>query len=331
MIHQRTLGRTGLLVSNVGLGTAALGYVYGIGPRSLLSDKEAIRFIKEAVDTGINFIDTAKAYDLAEGRVGKSGVAHKPGVVVSTKCGHVLDRGESITSRELVAGLRSEVETSLSILGLDRIDLVQVHGGTPERIRDGSIIEAMNTLKKEGKILWVGIATRGVETPLAAIESGFFDVLQLAYSIIDQRMVPVLREASKHNVGVIARSVFLKGVLTNRSKYISPSLPQLMGLSDKAREIARQSDMSLSEIALRFALSNSAVGTALVGTTRLDHLQAAISAAAAGTLPNKVLADLRELALDDVSQVDPRFWPGDMVADTQKGRKILHIYDPKKH
>jgi aryl-alcohol dehydrogenase-like predicted oxidoreductase len=318
-------------MSEIGLGTAALGYVYGIGPRELLPEDKAIRFIQEAVDLGITFIDTAKMYGVAEERVGKSGVAKKPGVIVSTKCGHVLDRGDAISDKELAAGLRQEVEESLRTLKLDCIELIQVHGGTPERIRDGSIIRAMQTLKDEGKVRFVGIATRGVDTPLAAIESGFFDVLQMAYSIIDQRVRDVAEMAHEHRIGVINRSVFLKGVLSSRSKFISLSLPALKERAERAAAIAKQAGLDVSALALRFALSNPAISTVLVGTTNTDHLRAAIDAARAGTLPNNVLVELQKLSLDDVSQVDPRFWPADMVADTQGGKKITHAYDPDIH
>ena len=203
-LKKRVLGRTGLSVSEIGLGTTEIGYVYGIGPRDLPEEDEAVAFLKRVVELGVTFIDTGHFYGAAEERIGKSGIAKLPGVLVSTKCGHVLDRGEAISDEELARQMREEVEESLRKLQLDVIPLVQVHGGTVERIRDGSIIRGMQKLKEQGKVKFVGISTRGEEAPLAAIESGFFDVLQLAHSILDQRMAKrVFAEAKKNNIGII--------------------------------------------------------------------------------------------------------------------------------
>ncbi len=324
-LKQRTLGRTGLKVSEVGLGTTVIGYVYGIGPRDLPPEDEVLKFLHDVVDRGVTFIDTGSFYGVAEERIGKSGVAKMPGVIVSTKCGHVLDKGEVISDADLAKEMRKNVEDSLLKLGLDHLELVQVHGGTAERIKDGSIIGAMQKLKDEGKVRFVGISTRGEEAPLAAIESGFFDVLQLAHSILDQRMTKrVITEAKKHNIGIINRSALLKGALTPAAEYLSPVLAPLKKNSDTAKKIAADLGTDLSSLALRFALSDDAISTVLVGTNKLRHVESALAAAAAGPLPEDVLAELRILAIDDPMQVDPKNWPADMVADTKDGKKVPH-------
>lgn len=113
MIPQRILGRTELTVSALGLGTTEIGYVYGIGDRNMPSEKEAINLLHRAVDLGITFIDTGHFYGAAEERIGASGIAKRDSIIVSTKCGHVLDRGEDITEEELASQFRNEVEQSL--------------------------------------------------------------------------------------------------------------------------------------------------------------------------------------------------------------------------
>lgn len=323
-LKQRTLGRTGLKVSEIGLGTTTIGYIYGIGPRELPPEDEVITFLHEVVERGVTFIDTGSFYGVAEERIGKSGIAKLPNVMVSTKCGHVLDRAEAITDKELAKTMRNDVEASLQRLGLDHLELVQVHGGTAERIRDGSIIQATQKLKDAGLVRFVGISTRGEEAPLAAIESGFFDVLQLAHSILDQRMSKrVFAEAKKHNIGIINRSALLKGALTPAAEYLSPVLAPLKKNSNAAKRIAERLGIDLPTLALRFVLSND-VSTVLVGTNKLKHIESALAAAAAGPLPQDILDELHVLAIDDPMQVETKNWPSSMVADTKDGKKVPH-------
>ena len=237
----------------------------------------------------------------------------------------MLDRAEAITDKDLAKIMRNDVEASLQKLGLDHLELVQVHGGTAERIKDGSIIGAMQKLKDEGKVRFVGISTRGEEAPLSAIESGFFDVLQLAHSILDQRMTKrVFAEARKRNIGIINRSALLKGALTPAAEHLAPVLSPLKKNSDAAKKIAECLGIDLSTLALRFALSNDAISTVLVGTNKFKHIESALRAAADGPLPEDILKELSALAIDDPLQVDPKNWPADMVADTKDGKKVPH-------
>lgn len=323
-MQEKVLGKTGIRVSVIGLGTTEIGYIYGIGPRNLPDEKEVIQFLHRVVGLGITFIDTGHFYGSAEERIGKSGVARLPGITVSTKCGHVLDREEDVSATELQRAMREEVEESLKKLKINSIPLVQIHGGSAEQIKSGVIQEVMTKLKDEGKVKHVGISTRGEEAPFAAIESGFFETLQLAHSILDQRMVSrVFAAAKEKNVGIINRSVLLKGVLTPAAKYLAPSLTTLRRNSKRASEIAGGLGTDLPSLSIRFALSNSAVDVVLVGSNKLKNVEAAVKAAESGPLPEDVLRELRGLAVEDINQVDPRFWPVESVADS-KGGKAVH-------
>jgi len=331
-MEQRTLGRTGFKVSPVALGTTEIGFVYGIGPRTVSTEEETEALLKRMVELGVNFIDTAHFYGLAEERIGRSGVAKKDGVIVATKCGHILDRAEAIEPKILEEEIRKEVEESRRKLDLATLPLVMFHGGSKEQIESGLLVEIMQKLKDEGKVLYAGISTRGEEPPLAAIQTGFFDVLQLGHSILDQRMASrVFPAAQEANLGVVNRSVFLKGALTPAVKYLSPELNPLKEGSARAEEIARGLGIGLPALAVRFALSNPAVSTVLIGTNKLSHLESAVAAAEAGPLPKDVLAELSKLAIDDVSQVDPAHWPPAAVSDQKGGKKIMpHFYKESK-
>jgi len=323
IIPKKKLGRTDLMVSRIGLGTVEMGFPYGIGPRSALSEKEAIEFLKSAVKIGITFIDTAHFYGTAEEAIGKSGIAKLDGVVIATKCGHVLDRAEDVSPEDLEKQVREEVEGSMQKLQLDTLPLVMYHGGSKEQIESGILVDIMQKLKNEGKVRYAGISTRGEESTLAAIRSGFFDAIQIGYSIIDQRMgQEVLREAEKNNIGIINRSVFLKGVLTPSVQYLPLELNRLKETSDKANKIAERLGIDLPALAVRFALSHDVISTSLIGSNKLTHLKEAAKAVADGPLPDSVIEELEKLAITDISLVDPAHWPPSAVSDNRDGKKI---------
>ena len=168
----------------------------------------------------------------------------------------------------------------------------------------------MQALKNSGKVQHVGIAVRGNEAARAAIESNFFETIQVAYSILDQRMAPdILESAQKNNVGVINRSVLLKGVLTRNYSSLPDSLAPLKEAATKADAIAQELGTVLPALGLQFVLSNSAISTALVGTMKIEHLAAAQKATTKTPLPDEVLAKLKDLAISDPDLIDPAKWP----------------------
>ncbi len=306
----KKLGRTDLAVSRLGFGTAEIGFAYGIGPRTLPSETEAITLLQTAVENGITFFDTANYYGLAEERIGRSGIIANPAVVVETKCAKFLENGEYFPRPELEQKIRDEVSSSLSKLDVAALSVLMLHGPSKEQIENGELIDIVNALKREGKIKFAGVSTRGEEAPLAAIASGAFDVIQIAYSILDQRMAKkVLPAAKKKNIGVVNRSVLLKGALTPLVSHLPSALDPLKNNSNKALAVAQGLGIGLPELALRFTLSEETIATSLIGTNSVTHLKAAIDGLMRGVLPDDAVRVLRKLALDDPLQVDPARWP----------------------
>ena len=306
-----SLGKTGFEVSRIGLGTVEIGLAYGIGVGEVPSEAEAERILKTAIDLGITYIDTARGYGVAEERIGKFGISKLDGVLVGTKCAQFLEQGEDLTGPELEKRIRADIEESRRQLQIDSLPLVQLHGGTKEQIERGELIEVMQKLKDEGTVQHVGIATRGTSAPQAAIESGFFETIQTAYSILDQRMSTseVLTRAKQAGVGIINRSVLLKGALTEAAKQLPDELALLKDHSRQAAAIAAELGIDLPALALRFVLSNDAISTALIGTVTPIHLENAVAALAAGPLPDDVVTELAQLAITDENQIDPARWP----------------------
>lgn len=308
-MEYKFLGRTNLKVSRIGLGTAEIGFEYGIGPRPLPTENEAIALLKSAVDMGINFFDTANIHKLSDERIAKSGIARIPGIIIATKCARFLEKGENPERSEMEKRIRQEVEINLMNLKLDVLTILQLHGGSKDQIENGALIEIMQKLKDEGKIQFVGISTRGQEASLAAIESGFFDVIQVAYSVLDQRMDKlVFPTAQAKRIGVINRSVLLKGALTSLVEKLSVDLEPLKINSRKVREIAKGLDLTQAGLAIWFVLSNCAISVSLIGTNKLGHLKNAVKLAEKEQLSEKILADLKNLAIGDPKQVDPANW-----------------------
>ena len=309
-MEYKTLGRTGLRVSRIGLGTAELGFAYGLGCRSLPTESEAIRLLQYAVGWGVNYFDTAHFYGIAEERIGKSGIAKDPNVVIATKCGQFLEAGEDPKGLELEQRLRDQVEGSLRNLSLDSLPILMLHGGTKEQIERGELTALLEKFQKEGKAKFLGISTRGEEAVLTAVENGVFDVIQISYNILDQRMAEcVLPLAARNELGVINRSALLKGTLTNLALQLPEQLKVLQENRDLLNSIANGLKLDLSSLALRFNLSEPWLTSVLIGTNKPENLNKAVLTADMEPLPLVLIKALKSFAIDDPMQVDPARWP----------------------
>ncbi len=308
-METRKLGWTGFPVSVLGLGTVELGMAYGIRVEQPPPRGEAVALLRYAADQGITYFDTARSYGVAEELIGESGIGQRPGVVIATKCGAFYEAGEDPRGEELKRRLREEVDASVQALRRETIDLLQVHGATAEVMGRGELIAVLNELKEAGKVRYFGAATRGEEAPLAAVKSGAFQTVQVALNILDQRMRDrVLPEAFAAGLGVIARSVFLKGVLTPRRSFLPKSLDVLRARADAVEEYLTRQKLGLEEAALRFVWSVPEVSTLLIGTTQKEHIDAAVAAVEKGVLPAPIMGELSGFRLDDPKLVDPKAW-----------------------
>ncbi|OGG59303.1 hypothetical protein A3C86_01475 [Candidatus Kaiserbacteria bacterium RIFCSPHIGHO2_02_FULL_49_16] len=305
---ERTLGKTGFTVSRLGLGTAEIGFAYGLGAPELPSEDDAIKLLRTAVELGVTFFDTANYYGLAEERLGKSGILKDSRVVVCTKCAKFLEDGDVIAPAEMEKKIFEQVERSLQKLRIETLPLLLLHGPSAEQLREGVLTEVISKLKEEGKIRYWGVSTRGEEAPLAAIECGA-DAVQVAFSIADRRMAArVFPTAREHGVGVVNRSVYLNGAFAGRAPNLPPTLARLRNAVVRAKEIADRGGLTLPELALRFTLSEPAIAVSLVGTASAEHLREARHAIERGPLAPDIVSALRPLAIDDPNEVDPARW-----------------------
>ena len=304
------LGKTGLSVSRLGLGTAEIGFSYGIGDRPLPTEAEAISFLQKVTELGITFFDTANYYGESEVRLGKSGVLNNPNVVVETKCAQFLEKGEYFSPVELEEKIRAQVNDSLEKMRVPTLSILMLHGPSREQIEEGVLLHILQKLKQEGLIKFIGISARGEGPALAAVSAEGVDVVQVAYSILDQRMAKeVLPLAQKRGVGIVNRSVLLKGSLTPLRAKLPVGLEPLRTATDKIEEIAISLGMDLPTLAIRFAISNPLIATSLIGTNKIENVQKALNALAEGPLSGEVITKLEACAVTDIAQIDPAHWP----------------------
>jgi aryl-alcohol dehydrogenase-like predicted oxidoreductase len=312
-MQYRALGRTELTVSKLALGTVSLGTDYGIkvpGESGRLAQSDAIRLIHQAVDVGINLFDTAPSYGESERLLGEA-LKSCPQCLIATKVSLPTDtNGKLLFGNKFRGVVQKSLDCSLKALQRDVLDIVQIHNATAEDLAQGEIVSLLLDAKQQGKIRFLGASVYGEAAALAVIESKQFDVLQVAYNLLDQRMAQrVFPAAERASVGVIVRSVFLKGVLTPRAQWLPKPLAELRQAADRIRETFRASWQVLPEVALRFCLSTPQVTTVLTGASTPNELRQAIAAAEAGPFAKQQLAATSDLGLSDERLLNPFYWP----------------------
>lgn len=213
------LGRTGLQVASLGLGTVKWGRNEGVkyGPFELPSDLVLEELLDLAQAAGINVIDIAPAYGLAEERVGKLLGSRREQFHLFTKTGERFEHGRSTYDFSAEA-TRASVETSLRRLKADRLDAVQVHcpANDLETLRDSPVLETLAQLKEEGKIRLIGASTMTVEGGLFAAEH--CDLLMVAFNYGFHEQVPVIEAAARNGCGITLKKVFYSGQLPDPSQ-----------------------------------------------------------------------------------------------------------------
>ncbi len=315
-MQYRRLGRTGLQVSEISLGTVELGLDYGVpvgGENLRPPEEQAARLLNRALDLGVNFLDTARAYGASEEVIGRALKTRRHETILATKLLPINEAG--LSDREVREKVRASLTESLRALQTDCVDLLQIHHTPVDVARSGRILAAMREVQREGLTRFVGASTYGEEAPLAVLEAGGYDTLQVAYSAVDRQLAErVLPLAQDQDVGVILRSVLLRGVLTHRYPFLPDQLSELRTAIGQLNDLIGDEVGSLPEMAYRFVLAHPAVSTALVGTSRLDELEAAQGYARRGPLSPALLARIAAITVSDPRQLLLSTWPADLGA-----------------
>jgi len=209
----RKLGKTGFNVSEISLGTWQVGGKWG----EKFDDSNADRIINTAIDSGINFIDTADVYSggLSEQAIGRVLRGRSERVYVATKCGRQLN--PHVNEAYQPAYLRKFVEASLKNMNLECLDLIQLHCPPTEVYYRPEIFELFEDLKQEGKILHLGVSVEKVEEALKAIEYDNVCTVQIIFNMFRHRPSELFfKEAKQKDVGILARVPLASGLLTGK-------------------------------------------------------------------------------------------------------------------
>lgn len=310
----RQLGQTELRVSHLSLGTVSLGLRYGIGksdgeitPPSL---NEAAQLLHKAVDAGINFIDTARAYGSSEEVIGQVLAERRDEILLATKVHCLDDERRPLRGKALRQRVQESVETSLNHLKTDHIDLLMIHSAPVTLLAEAEALAALKEVQAQGLVRHIGASTYGSNAPRLAIEQGA-EVLQVAYNVLDQRMgEEIFPLAQQEGVGIVVRSVYLKGALTDRAEDLPAHLEPLKKRSRQFRAAAAGLTPPLTavEAALRFVLANPDIHSVLVGVRTEEELDMALSAAEAGSLTAESVDQLGALRWHDSPLLDPSTW-----------------------
>ncbi len=282
----RKLGWTGVELTTVGLGTWAHGgadWRFGWGPQD---DALSVKTIHAALDAGINWIDCAAVYGLghAEEVLGRSLKGLKERPFIATKCSLVWDANRSVSSSLKADSVKAECEASLKRLGVDMIDLYQIHWPMPEEeIEEGW--GAVADLIRAGKVRYGGVSNFNVAQMERAGKIHPIASLQPPYSMLKRDVEKdILPYCARHDIGVIAYSPLQKGLLTGKvtSDYVAalppedhrmkldpmfrdPQLSEILKKVDALKPIAERNRCTLAQLAVAWVLRRPEVTAAIVG------------------------------------------------------------------
>jgi len=297
-MDKRKLGNSTMEISRIGFGAWAIGgvWTYGWGPQD---DAESVKTIHEALDRGVNWIDTAAAYGLghSEEVVGKALRERPDRPFVFTKCGIVWDEKNNVSNTIEGASIRREIEASLKRLDVDAIDLYQIHWPRP----DDKVEEGWTTLAKlrdEGKVRFIGVSNFSREQLERAGRIAPVTSLQPPYSLINREAEKeILPYCLDNGIGVIVYSPMASGLLSgkmteqrvqnlhhtdwrrNSSAFQPPRLARNLRLASLLGDIGNAHGRTAGEVAIAWTLKNPAVTAAIVGMRRPDQVEGVIHAA----------------------------------------------------
>lgn len=274
-------------LGNTGLGVSVLGYGSGVLSSAPPDDVPAARLLNRLLDSGVNYIDTSPDYGRSEELIGRALSGRRSEFFLATKCG-CPDRGWSRGHVWTASRLLHNIENSLRRLRTSCVDVWQLHNPPPELVRRGGLLEVMEKARAQGKVRFVSVST-ALPDAEEYIEWGAFDVLQLPYGALDRRNESAVAAAASAGVGVVVRGSIAegepKGALSRDRLW---KFWAAAGLDDLL-----PGSGSRTAFLFRFALSNPAVDTAVLGTRSAAHLDEAVRAAEAGPLPAELVREVR--------------------------------------
>jgi aryl-alcohol dehydrogenase-like predicted oxidoreductase len=287
----RQLGYADLKLTTVGLGTWAMGgpWQFGWGPQD---DDEAAAAILKALEAGINWIDTAPVYGLghSEELVGKALKQTSQRPIIATKCSLLWNEKKEKVSCLKAQSIRKECHASLERLGVDTIDLYQIHWPEPEEDIEEAW-EEMAGLAQEGKIRYLGVSNFNVEQIERLRRIHPVASLQPPYSMLHREVEDeLLNYCAQNDIGVVAYSPMQRGLLTGRfsqerlaalplddhrrrnADFHEPKFTATLELVEQLRPIAKRNGKTLAQLAISWVLRRPEVTAAIAGARKPEQI-----------------------------------------------------------
>ncbi len=258
-MEKRTFGKTGLSLSVLGFGGAEIGF------RQDSTEQMVEKLLMEAIEAGLNVIDTAECYDKSEQLIGSVLGKRRKDVYIFTKCGHGKSWNKDAWD---AASLEASIDRSLKRLNTDYVDLVQLHSCAADILKQGEAIEVLQKAKQAGKTRFIGYSGDGTDA-LYAIKSGAFDTFQTSVNIADQQALDLtLPFAIEKCMGIIAKRPLANVAFKHKNRpdgdYCLPYWERLQKLK---YDFVNGDNKRAMATALRFTLSVPGIHTAIVGTS----------------------------------------------------------------
>lgn len=268
----RTLGKTGLNVSALSYGASPLGSVFRD-----IDEAEGIRTVHTAIDLGINFIDVSPYYGItrAESVLGKAlATLPRESYLLATKVGRYGKDDFDFSA----ARVKRSVDESLQRLGVEVIDLIQVHDiefGNLNQVVEETL-PALREVRESGKVRFIGITGYPLKSFRYVIDRAEVDTIlsYCRYSLNDTALAELIPYLQSKEIGIISASPLSMGLLTHRgAPDWHPAPAELKAACTRAAEHCRAKGADLSRLALQFAVANPAIATTLVGTASPENLK----------------------------------------------------------
>ncbi len=275
-LPRAVLGRTNLSVTRLGWGAA---------DRRVWNEDLAESMCNSVLEAGINYVDTANDYGRSEEFIGKLISHRRDEFYLASKCGCVPGGGSHVwTEENAFRGLHE----SLSRLKTDYLDLMQLHNPTVNECERGRLVEALNEMRDQGKVRWIGISTTLPHLP-TFLEWGVFDTFQIPYSALERQHEEWITQVAEAGIGTVVRG----GVALGEPGQGLGIPERWRGFSGAKLEDLQEADESRTAFMLRFTLTHPSIDTIIVGTQNPAHLRENVVAVNRGPLPADVYEEAK--------------------------------------
>lgn len=316
-MQTRKLGNSDMEITRIGFGAWAIGgagWQFGWGSQN---DEESVRAIHRALEHGVNWIDTAAVYGLGHseelvGRAVREWRGKRP--YVFTKCGMVWNEQREVDYSLSGESIRRECENSLRRLGMEVIDLYQIHWPADDLKETEEGWTTLAALQKEGKVRWIGASNFSLEELKKAASIAKVTSLQPPYSLIKREVEPeILPYCGAEDIGVIVYSPMGSGLLTGamskarvaslpqddwrcrNPEFQEPKLSRNLDMADALRAIGARHGKSAGEVAIAWTLRNPAVTAAIVGARSGNQVDGFVGAAS---------LELSDAEMEEIESID---------------------------